>query len=246
MTPTSVRNKILNAVQYRLKGVVNGSNLYYFHLNDQGMPRPNSQFTGTYAGVPRSFTFLIISATDVTYKEVFEDGFSFGPDTTLSIASGVPFTIADTGMDLTLTWTGTLPVGDVFETFFNTCSDTIRDSYRWDRLFSNLQTPSIVIFPQKERKTIMVNDRYNCTLELAITLWVEEVPDAYLYFEELLADVIDQFNIDVQFGQCLNYDSEIVEVQIEDADGTSNKIGAFIEAHIHYRHAVRDTRAAKN
>tara|TARA_R110001592_G_scaffold84640_2_gene250150 strand:- start:4337 stop:5092 length:756 start_codon:yes stop_codon:yes gene_type:complete len=246
INPTSVRNKILDAIQYRLKGVVKNVQVYFNHLDTRSSNMPSATPGGTYVGDPRSFQFDVTGISEITYKEVFKDGFEFGSDTTLSVTDGDNIVVADTGMTILINFTGDLTIGDTFEVFYANYTDSIRECYRWERIFTNTQTPSIVIFPQKETKEAVVSDKFDCTLNVALTLWVDSVPEGYLYFEELLADVIDRFHSNEQFGQCFNYDSEIVEVQIDNADGVSNKIGAYLEANIHYRHAVRDTRAAKN
>lgn len=246
--PVTIRNRILEAITNRLKNVVDNSYIRFDETNEL-LCRDEVRVTGTYptTAEPRCFHFKVIGAARLKMWETIKDDEVIVPASELEfdVVSGVPAAISDTGMELTLEFDA-LILDEHFEVRFNRCIDSLRGAYRWERISQNLISPSMVIFPQKELKEHIPVGRYECELKVALTLWIDAEPEAFSRFEEILGDVVNELGRDVKFGDCLNYDSAVTEIVIEDADGVSERIGAYIELLVKYRHDARDTRIARN
>lgn len=250
IAPATIRNRILEAVMNRLMNVVDNS---YVRFDETNTLLCNDEVTveGTYPDdtAPRVFHFEVTDVDEVKYWETIKDDEAIVPasETTVSgLVSDTLYDIYDTGMQFKIVFPDELVVGEKFEIRFNTCTASLRGVYRWERISQNVINPSMVIFPDKELKARIPVDRYECDLKIALTLWIDAEPECYSYFEELLGDIITELGRDVKFGDCLNYDSTVTDIVIEDADGVSERIGAYIELHTKYRHDARDARIARN
>lgn len=247
--PETIRNRILDAVKNRLETVVQD---YYVRVGIEN-ERVNIMTISLDGVNPdlgrdwnRVFKFTVTGPSALEYQEWSKDEeIALGDGIELTgVVDGYIFPLLDTGRNVTLDFEGltSLPENGTFEIHLGNRMFSLRGAYRWDRVVMNKVTPSIVVFPQKETKTPIPNDRYDCTLDIALTLWVESEPEGYSQIEEYLGEIINVLSADITFGDCLNYDSEVTEVQIQDADGTSEALGAYIELIVKYRHDVRDTR----
>jgi len=250
IAPATIRNRLLESVMNRLMNVVDNS---YVRFDDANTLLCNDevQVVGTYPDTiePRTFHFEVTGPDEVRYWETIKDDEVVIPasETTIaSLLSDTLYPIYDSGMQFKIVFPAELPIGEKFEIRFNTCTASLRGVYRWERISQNVINPSMVIFPDKELKAHIPVGRYECDLKVALTLWIDAEPECYLYFEELLGDIITELGRDVKFGDCLNYDSTVTDVVIEDADGVSERIGAYVELHIKYRHDARDARVARN
>ena len=249
LKPETVRNRILDAVKNRLENIVDESFVRFdatngiFRFMDVDMVGVNP------AGMePRVFVCVATGIDELTITEWFKDQ-SVPSETSqvVTVTSGTPFTLSDTGHEVTITMNSVseFELDDSFEIRLNNSIFSIKGVYRWERVRLNKSDPSLVIFPQKETKKAVINDRYSCTLDLAITLWIDADPEFYSLLEEYIGEVLNELSRDIIFGECLNYDSEVTEVEIVDADGTSENVGAYIGFRIYYRHSISDTREVR-
>jgi len=250
--PETIRNRILEAVMNRLETVVDG---YYVRLGG------SRDFVGlmeiTLDGVNpvltrnwnRVFKFSITGVDSMEYAEWINDEETQVGDAVelTGVVDGFQFPLADTGRVVTMVFNSLaeLPTDGNFEIHLGNRCFTVRGAYRWDRVVMNKVMPSMVVFPQKEEKKAVINDRYDCTLDIALTLWIESEPEGYSQLEEYIGEIVDVLSQNVSFGECLNYDSEVSDIRIVDADGTSENLGAYIELLVNYRHDARNTRVKR-
>lgn len=247
ITPTTVRSMILESIADRLKQVVDNWHCRADRVN-KILTGDQISCTGTYAGaVPRVFYFEVTAADTISCVEKIQDDWTDVVDSEVdyTVVSGDSYAVSDTGMSFIPTF-DTLEIGDTFELRFNTCIETLRGVYRWERVRENIVYPGIIVFPVKELKTRVPSDRFDCELHVVLSLWFDADPEAYNRFEEVLGDVLNLLDSNVQFGPCLNYDSAPVKVEIEDADGNSEVIIGYIELVVRYRHAAKNTRTPRN
>lgn len=244
--PLSVRNRILDAIVERLKNVVNGTALRF-------SPASASSFlkwvvTGQLNGVtPRSFTLTFKVGGNVEIVEKTKDGEVSSTPVVQAFTPGTPLVILDSGVSIDYDpLSGSHDVDDVVEIRMNLCNSTIRDVVRWDKIGQNLNYPSAVVYPHREWKKHFPSDRYQSQLKVYITLWYEQEPDDVSWFEEFLADCQDELMRDIQFGQCLNYDSSIDEITVVDGENSTERVGALLECSIFYRNSDTTTRVPRN
>lgn len=243
--PKTVRNRILDALVNRLKLVVNN---YHIRFNEtNSIMFRDLTVQGTYIGDPRSFLFEIVGTHLINvFERTKDDSVETPLPQIVWDGTSNPIAIADSGMGLVIGDTSDLPIGDVFEIRFNTCNATLRDSVRYDRIFTEVAYPCAIVLPHREYKEHGPSDRYHSVIKTYITVWFEQEPSEADWFEEFLGDIEDVLMMDVQLGECLSYDFTLDEITTIQDEKSTERSGALLECSIFYRHSDKSTRNPRN
>lgn len=248
----TVRNRLLEAIKNRLEEVVAN---YYIrfnfdessmaHLLDIQVDGENISLLREYSEVFKC-TFLPENKISIQ-KFIDDEETAVGEAEVFELVDGVGIPIQETGRNLIIGLDGLseFPEGESFEIHLGNRIFSIRGVYRWDRIVTNKVSPSIVVFPYDDRSQKIVSDRVDSHLRVSLTLWVESEPEAYSQLEEYIGEILSVLMREEHFGDCLNYDSEITNIRIVDADGVSEAVGAYIELLVKYRYDLRDPRVRR-
>jgi hypothetical protein len=248
----SLRGRILDAIADRMRNIVDNVNISFDEVNSV---LNNFRFAidGTYSQEkPRRFLFEVVDELKLKYIEKDVDSEpdeNYVPPTETEVifTKGVPFSISDTSVTLSIDFDTPANVGDTFLVIFNNCWKTIRDVRRYPRVNSNRPTEGISVYPLEEDKVKQVSDRYQNELWVCIEVFIEgEVESSFRDLEEVVADIEDEINRNRVFDKCLNYESETSKIRIFDSESTSEFVGAQIFTLVKYRNDIRKASKQRN
>jgi hypothetical protein len=208
--------------------------------------------SGTYGGTShKKFELEVTGANEITYTNLTDS------DTPVvqAVTSGVAFDInatdiGDTGIDVTVTYTGSLTIGDKWDLRLNKSFMTLEDVYPWWSAMQDPGLPSLMVVDTREDKKIIqsgdTHATYDCDLEINLVLRYREIDRASNEINRLVGDIENEMNRDINLqesdGTCLSIMTEVVSSEIFITEGTQEMVGALIEARVIYRHRFTDTR----